>query len=229
MLLGFYGRSNSGKTTLVEGLVKRFSPMYSVIAIKHIGRENVELDTEGKDTWRFGKAGAMLTVASTNAETQLTFKHEMPLSQILQLIDAELVLVEGFKREDIPKVAVGDIETLPNTLFRYPGDEEAIVEFIETGLMVERIQAALGGTDCGECGENSCRELAEKVASGERRVEDCVRLDAEKDLVLVVDGKEIPLSKFPARLLRNTLMGVVTSLKGGEDASEVEIRMKRNK
>jgi hypothetical protein len=61
MILGFYGHSNSGKTSIIEGLVKRLKVKgYRVAVVKHTAHRGFELDTEGTDSWRFRKAGAVL-------------------------------------------------------------------------------------------------------------------------------------------------------------------------
>src|SRR5439155_1107171 len=64
-ILCFVGRSNSGKTTLIERLI----PMlvregYRIATIKHAGH-GFDLDTEGKDSWRLKRAGSK-TVSVTS-------------------------------------------------------------------------------------------------------------------------------------------------------------------
>ncbi len=57
-ILCFVGRSNSGKTTLIERLIPELVQAgYRVATIKHAGH-GFDLDTEGKDSWRHKRAGA---------------------------------------------------------------------------------------------------------------------------------------------------------------------------
>lgn len=56
-VLGVSGFSGSGKTTLLEKLIAHFSPRLSLGVLKH-DAHGFELDREGKDTWRFARAGA---------------------------------------------------------------------------------------------------------------------------------------------------------------------------
>ena len=57
-ILSFVGRSNSGKTTLIERVIPELTRAgYRVATVKHAGH-GFELDTEGKDSWRHKQAGA---------------------------------------------------------------------------------------------------------------------------------------------------------------------------
>src|SRR5207249_4477106 len=58
----FVGRSNSGKTTLIERLIPELVQAgYRVATIKHAGH-GFNLDTEGKDSWRHKQAGASTVI-----------------------------------------------------------------------------------------------------------------------------------------------------------------------
>ena len=57
-ILSFVGRSNSGKTTLIERVIPMLVRAgYKVATVKHAGH-GFDLDTEGKDSWRHKQAGA---------------------------------------------------------------------------------------------------------------------------------------------------------------------------
>ena len=61
-ILCFAGRSNSGKTTLIERVIPALTRAgYRVATVKHAGH-GFELDTEGKDSWRHKQAGASTVV-----------------------------------------------------------------------------------------------------------------------------------------------------------------------
>jgi len=66
VIVAVVGSSNSGKTTAVEALIKGLTKRgYTVASAKHIPDPEFTIDTEGKDTWRYAKAGAssVLSVA----------------------------------------------------------------------------------------------------------------------------------------------------------------------
>ena len=61
-VLCFVGRSNTGKTTLIEKLIPLLkSRGIRVATIKHHNHD-FEIDQEGKDTYRHKKAGAHLSM-----------------------------------------------------------------------------------------------------------------------------------------------------------------------
>jgi len=67
----FVGHSGSGKTTLVEKLLPELTTRGLRLAtIKH-AHHKVELDKEGKDSWRYKKAGAVMSMLVTSNELQI--------------------------------------------------------------------------------------------------------------------------------------------------------------
>ncbi len=113
-VIGICGYHNSGKTTLIEKLIKWLrNEGYKIATIKNIPKK-FSIDTEGKDTWKHRHAGASVVVASSPDETAFIFKRGMELKEIAdilnELVHPDIILVEGHKRERIPKISVGDIE-----------------------------------------------------------------------------------------------------------------------
>jgi len=108
-LWGIAGWKNSGKTGLMERLVTEFTARgLRVSTVKH-AHHSFEVDHPGKDSYRHRAAGAaqvMLSSANRWAlMTELQGAPEPPLADLLaQLAPADLVLVEGFKREAHPKI-----------------------------------------------------------------------------------------------------------------------------
>jgi len=57
-IISIVGKSESGKTTLLEGLVRGLKQRgYRVAVVKH-ANEDFEIDTPNKDSWRFAQAGS---------------------------------------------------------------------------------------------------------------------------------------------------------------------------
>ena len=113
-VIGICGYHNSGKTTLIEKLIKWLkNDGYKIATIKNIPKK-FSIDTEGKDTWKHRQAGASVVVASSPDETAFIFKRGMELKEIADILNKivhpDLILVEGRKMERIPKISVGDIE-----------------------------------------------------------------------------------------------------------------------
>ena len=104
------GRSNSGKTTLTVKIVKELKLRnYKVATIKH-SHHDIQLDTEGKDSWCHSQAGADAVVV-TSQKMMGIIRHtpmEFPLSEIINtcLQDMDVIVVEGYKGESLPKIEV---------------------------------------------------------------------------------------------------------------------------
>lgn len=104
------GYKNSGKTTLIEGLLPIFLNMkLKTCVIKH-DVHGFEADPEGTDTNRFRQAGAAATVITSPWRTSLVMEEETPLPELVSRFEEDgsydLILIEGFKREHYPKVVL---------------------------------------------------------------------------------------------------------------------------
>ncbi|UCD92541.1 MAG: molybdopterin-guanine dinucleotide biosynthesis protein B [Methanobacteriota archaeon] len=228
MILNIYGRSKSGKTTLIEKIVRRLTEEgHSVVTVKHIKKEGFTIDTEGKDTWRHAEAGAQLLVAGGDQETSFMLKRTVPLEKIIDAIqkniDTDVILVEGYKSSTYPKVAVGDIEEGENTVFRLKENEDDIVEYIKSKIEFERVYNHLPLLDCEDCGFD-CATFAERVMSKDAKTEDCKHY-GRKSICVTVDGKKIPLKKFPAEIFGNAVLAMLNSLRGVGDFDSATIEV----
>ncbi len=104
------GHSGAGKTTLVEKLIRELCERgVKVATIKH-AHHKVELDTPGKDSFRYKEAGAVMSMLLTRDALQLVAdaKVEREPEQLAQrfLGEADLVLAEGFSHAPGAKIEV---------------------------------------------------------------------------------------------------------------------------
>ena len=110
-VIGFAGWSGAGKTTLIVKLIPELNRRgLSVSTIKH-AHHNFDLDQPGKDSYEHRKAGAEeVLVASANRVAlmrELRGAPEPSLGELFRLLKTvDLVLVEGFKRDRLPKIEV---------------------------------------------------------------------------------------------------------------------------
>jgi Ni2+-binding GTPase involved in maturation of urease and hydrogenase len=102
-VIGFYGYSNSGKTTLIESLCRDLRERGVRLAVIKQTDQEIRMDQPGKDTYRFQEAGAEVVV---------------------------LAIVESANDPHIPKIRLGEIEERPNTIWTYDGDYEKLLELI---------------------------------------------------------------------------------------------------
>ncbi len=242
MILGFYGHSDSGKTTLIEGLIARYKLRGLTVAVlKHTAHRGFELDSEGTDSWRHGKAGAAAVGLLAEGRAALLI-HRLPASVkgsrggrvqgwkgnggipdeaallvrlVKEAVRPGILFLEGFKHAALEKVAVGDIGELPGTVLRVDpkkaADRRALWRFVERRLRVQRVADRLPGVDCGKCGLD-CARFAAAVADGKRRLAHCVNLSDIK-VSIRVDGTEVRLGRFPKEMVASALLGLVAPLK----------------
>lgn len=102
-LVAFVGSSGSGKTTLMEKLIKRLrSDGIRVGAIKRSHHE-IDIDKEGKDSYRFRRAGSNPTVIASGHFIGFMEETSKPvaLADLARQFNgkADIIMVEGFKNE----------------------------------------------------------------------------------------------------------------------------------
>ncbi|MCL1969856.1 MAG: molybdopterin-guanine dinucleotide biosynthesis protein B [Candidatus Bathyarchaeota archaeon] len=150
LVVAAIGRSGSGKTVTIEYLIKQFSvENYRVGAVKHIHHMGFTIDTEGKNTWRYARAGARVIVAVSPDETVVIKKVRQDVDRFERVIEAlrrdeelDIVFVEGYhelmaKRDDVVKIVVlRDEEFLQKVL-----DETVEPIVAISGLIAERLNA----------------------------------------------------------------------------------------
>jgi len=104
---------NSGKTTLIIKLINEFiKDGYSVGVIKHDGHD-YECDHEGTDSYRYYEKGAKVagifssTKATINRRLDDSYKgYDYAQKMIDSMSDCDVIILEGFKDSDYPKVEV---------------------------------------------------------------------------------------------------------------------------
>ena len=99
--------SGTGKTTLLVKLVEELKARgLRVAVIKHDAHE-FDIDHEGKDSWRFTRAGADVTAVVSGSKAALMENRPVPLEALLERItDVDIILTEGYKSGGWPKIAV---------------------------------------------------------------------------------------------------------------------------
>lgn len=134
VLLGFYGRSNSGKTTLLENLIPILEDRGLRVATIKQTHHDVSADAKGKDTWRHREAGADPVILSSDVETALFLGRKLSLDETVKLIcgvvNPDVILIEGWKKESVAKVFLGVGEEMPNTVLRYDGEISDVVDLV---------------------------------------------------------------------------------------------------
>ena len=99
--------SGTGKTTLIEKLIPELkSRGLRVAVVKHDAHE-FEIDREGKDSWRFTRAGADITAVVSATKSAIMENRSVTLESLLEKItDVDIIITEGYKTGPWPKIAV---------------------------------------------------------------------------------------------------------------------------
>ncbi|HIE29391.1 TPA: molybdopterin-guanine dinucleotide biosynthesis protein B [Candidatus Poribacteria bacterium] len=209
-IISIVGKSNSGKTTLIEKLVPELkSRGLKVGTIKH-DVHGFELDQEGKDTWRHAQAGVDTVVISSPQKAACIKRVDAELTLdglVCQFLsDMDIVLTEGYKRQDKPKIEIYRAEL---------GEEPLCIDDETLIAVVSDTQTQL---DAPHFGTQDIERLADFILKRFRSA-------GRKDVVqLFVNGRQIPMSKrFTQGIFQKTIRGMVESLKGTEGAKQVRI------
>jgi len=210
-IVSIVGKSDSGKTTLIEKIVPELIRRgYRVTTVKH-DLHGFEIDKEGKDSWRHKQAGAQGVIVSSPRKVALIrdVDRDMSLGELRDAFsgDADLILSEGFKKDLQPKIEVFRKEAHRELLCTPDDNLVAIASNrpFDIGIPCFDIDDVKGIVDL----------IESKFLKGNRR----------EEISLRINGKRIPLSPFVKRLLIRTIKGMISSLKGTENPQRLEIKI----
>jgi len=137
-VFGIAGYSGSGKTTLLEKLIPCFTARgLKVSVIKH-AHHGFDMDRPGKDSYRHREAGASEVLLSCSDRWVLMRENrdggDVGLDELLgRLAPCDLVLIEGFKQEPVPKLEVYRPENGKPPLFPERRDIVAVATDVALG------------------------------------------------------------------------------------------------
>ncbi len=147
-LVGFTAYSGTGKTTLLIKLITILANKGIRVGIIKHAHHTFDIDQPGKDSYILRKAGASeMLIGSVNRWALMVDAEkdqEFTLHDHIQRLDQDnldLILVEGFKLEDIPKIELTR-PSLGNDLF-FPDDANVIAIATDEALTVETDLAML--------------------------------------------------------------------------------------
>jgi len=143
-IITIVGRHCCGKTTLIENILPFLKKKgYRIVTIKH-GTHKFEIDKKGKDTWRHMESGAeaVLMVSSSKVALIENVTHELSLNDLTSLYiePYDLIIAEGFKNEQKPKIEVARKELSEELVTENDPHLLAVVTDIEKDLSVPMFQ-----------------------------------------------------------------------------------------
>ena len=208
-IVSFVGKSDSGKTTLMEKLIPELTRRgYRIATVKH-DVHGFEVDREGKDSWRHKQAGAHTVVISSPKKVALIrdVEKDLTLEEIRERLiqDVDLILSEGYKKDVQPKIEI----------FRKEKHKELLCTREDNLVAIVSNKKFRVGVPCFFL--DDIKGISDFI---EKRY---VQSKKEEEVSLKVDGKKIPMKPFVNDFLANVIRGMLTSLKGCNSAKRIEI------
>lgn len=208
-VISIVGKSDSGKTTLLEKLISEFKNRgYRVGTIKH-DTHGFDIDHEGKDTWRHKKAGASTVVISSPAKVAVIkdIDEEKPLDSLAEeyFQDVDIIFTEGYKRGNKPKVEV----------FRKEMHRELLCTDDDNLIALASNQPFEVKAPCFDI--NDVEGLADLIE------DTFLKVKSLPSVSLILDSKVSPLKPFIQEMFINTITGMVAALKGGKGARSIQV------
>ena len=210
-IISIVGKSDSGKTTLIEKLVPELTRRgYRVATVKH-DMHGFEVDREGKDSWRHKQAGAHTVVISSPQKLALIrdVEKDSTLDEIRKkwIQDVDLILSEGYKRDVQPKIEI----------FRKEKHKKLLCTKKDNLIAVVSNRKFRVGVPCFDL--EDMRGLASFIEK------EILRSKKEREVFLRVDGEPISMTPFVKDFLTKTIKGMLSALRGCETSESIEIRI----
>ena len=106
-MIGFAAYSGTGKTTLLEKVIVKLKARGLRLGVLKHDAHDFDIDHEGKDSWRFQKAGADITLIASATKMALIEQRPRTFEEnIAMLHDVDLILIEGYKQESLPRIGI---------------------------------------------------------------------------------------------------------------------------
>jgi len=229
------GYHNTGKTTLISKMIPLIKERaLTVSTIKHAKHLSL------KDSDILFQSGSEETIAIAD-DFSLRYLRLSDLRSLVGLINSDILIVEGFKGEALPKIVRGksltEVKGLLDELtiacvldefgkeelfgipIFFPDDLEGIVE-----TALERSFPPLPLFNCGRCGMKDCYEMAKAIIKGERSYNECAVLPSK--LCLKVNDIQIPLKPFVQEVFIALNTALVRTLKESPgEIKRIELRI----
>jgi molybdopterin-guanine dinucleotide biosynthesis protein B len=213
-LISIVGKSNSGKTTLIEKLIPVFiGKGYKIATIKH-DAHSFEIDKEGKDTYRHKKAGASAVIISSINKVAMIMdtSKELTLDDLCMLLpyDIDLIIIEGYKQLKIPKIEVFNSEISKELTCKNDSTLLAVVSDSVDHFALKDIKNKFH------------REAISEIADF---IETYTSNNDQDDIYLYVNGNKIELNDFKRNIIISKIHDLLSSIKEDKNASQVIIRI----
>jgi molybdopterin-guanine dinucleotide biosynthesis protein B len=211
LIISIVGKSDAGKTTLLENLIGELKRRNHKVAIVKHSHHADDLDTQKKDTWRFTRAGSELSAINSldNLAIYRHMDHYFDPQEISHFIlwDYDIILTEGFKGSDYPKIEVHrsaqgkELSTDPQQLLAVVTDEP-----VDAGVP--------------QFSHDDIRGIADLIEK------EIISRQEENDIDLVVNGAYVPIRPALKDLLARTMSAMIPADSGEIKTMHFSLRRK---
>lgn len=207
-VISVVGRSNVGKTTFLERVVKELKDRgYLVAVVKH-DTHGFEIDRPGKDSWRMTQAGCDVVVLSSADKMAMIRKprQELTLDQLEALVTdgVDIILTEGYKSADKPKIEVLRAGVSDKML----SQEQELVALV-TDQHID--------LDVPQFAHDDAPGVVDLL------IEKFLGKQGEIEVSLSVNGNPVSLKSFVKDVFIKTITGLVDTLHGTENARDIKV------
>lgn len=212
-IISIVGKSNSGKTTLLERIITELKQRgHKVAIVKHSHHANA-LDTESKDTWRFTQAGSELS--AINSLDHLAIYRRMDryfdpqeISDFV-LWDYDIILTEGFKGSNYPKIEVHQSEQ---------GDDLLTDPELLLAVVTDKPLAL----DVPQYSRDDIKGISDLIE------ETIINKTRENHISLIVNGEAVPVDSPLEDLLTRSLLAMIPGRHENGEIKDIHISLRRN-
>ena len=210
-VISVVGRSNVGKTTFLEKVVKELKNRgYRVAVVKH-DSHGFDIDHPGKDSWRLAQAGSDVVVVSSADKMAMVKRpaRELTLDQLADMVmdGVDIIITEGYKGADKPKIEV----------FRSDVSDRILSQEQDLLALVTDRHFDL---DVPQFTTDDANGIVDLI------IERFLSQPVEEEIYLSVNGNHIGLKSFVKDAFIKTISGMVSTLHGTENAQEIELTIR---
>ena len=211
-IISIVGKSRSGKTTLLSGLIIELKRRgYKGAIIKHAA-DDFEVDKAGKDSWQLSQAGSEVVAISSPHKVAVMkqVEHDLSPQELSRFIgwDYDLNLTEGFRQSSTPKIEV----------HRKEQGRELVCPPLQLLAVVTDEPLAI---DVPQFSRDEVQKIADLIESK------LLAQRNEEDIELFINETYIPINLFIKNLLARMLVAMVSGLKGVKKVKSLHISLRR--
>lgn len=219
--VGVVNPSAKNEPSLMPNLAKELiRRTYNVALVEHITRSK---GLPKKITDIPNDSSSFTGVNCFSDKTTFSFEYPMSLDNVLSLLNADFVLVNGFEGDkSYPRIVIMDDNTTESNCLSgleiagygtvrtsgFPVTDN-IAQLVD---IIEEKSFKLPNLNCEACGLDSCYAFAKEIVKGKRQLNDCVSLNPK--VTIEIDGVPLPMNPFISGILEKTIRALVSSFKG---------------